>query len=233
MNILVTGGAGYIGVVLTDSLLRAKHSVTILDNFMYGFEPVLHLLRDKNLRVVNKDIRNLESSDLTDYDVIFHLAAISGYPACEANPHSAQIINIEATKKLVDFIKGSDQLLIYASTTSLYGKKGFDCDETSEVAPVSLYGTTKYAAEQIVMDRNNSISLRFATVFGVSPKMRNDLLVNDFTCKAISERSIVIFDGNSKRTFLHISDAVGGYMLALENYQKMKKKLGVPGSQVN
>ena len=221
MDILITGGAGYIGVVLTEHLLAKGHKVVVLDNFMYGFEPILHLIRNRNLNIVKKDIRNLCGDDLKNYDVIFHLAAISGYPACEVNPHSAQVINIDATRKLVDYIKKSSQLLIYASTTSFYGRKGLDCNEESEVKPVSLYGITKYEAEKIVMSRKNSISLRFATVFGVSPKMRNDLMVNDFTYKAINERSIVIFDRNAKRTFINIIDAIDGYIFTLSNCKKM------------
>ncbi|PKN00397.1 MAG: epimerase [Elusimicrobia bacterium HGW-Elusimicrobia-2] len=217
MKILVTGGAGYVGIELTRQLLDRGDKITILDNFMYGYEPVLHLMRNSNLEVIKKDIRNLNASDLKGYDVIFHLAGISGYPACEANPHSAQIINVDATRQMVKYIKNSKQLMIYASTTSFYGKKAFDCDETTEVAPVSLYGKTKYEAEKIIMSRKNSIALRFATIFGTSAKMRNDLLVNDFVYKAINERSVMIFDGKSRRTFVHILDAVQGYLFALDN----------------
>jgi len=224
MKILITGGAGYVGVVLTEELLKRGYKVTIFDNFMYGYESILHLVENPDLHVVKKDIRNVNEHDLKGFDIVFHLAAVSGYPACESNPHSAQVINVNATKRLVKGLKSS-QLVIYASTTSFYGKGGGDCDETSYIKPVSLYGKTKYEAEKIVMDRKNSISLRFATIFGVSPKMRNDLLVNDFTYKAVNDRSVVIFDGHSKRTFLHISDAVDGYLLSLNKCGKMAGKV--------
>src|SRR3989338_1686318 len=120
MNILVTGGAGYVGTLLTEELLKNGHTVYVLDNFMYGYESLLHFVDHHNLHVIQKDIRNLEKKDLAGYDIIFHLAAISGAPACDENPFSAQAINTGATKRIVDHIKDSSQLLIYASTTSFY-----------------------------------------------------------------------------------------------------------------
>jgi nucleoside-diphosphate-sugar epimerase len=174
--------------------------------------------------VVRSDIRNIGLSDIKSCDVIFHLAGISGYPACEANPDSAEKINVEATRKLVHLLS-KDQALIYASTTAFYGSTGENCDESSEVKPASTYGLTKYAAERICQDRPNSVSLRFATIFGVSPRMRADLLVNDFVYKAVNERSLVIFDGKSRRTFLHIADAVNAYLFALDNLDRMQGQI--------
>lgn len=220
-KILVTGGAGYKGVLLVRSLLDAGHKVTLMDNFMYGFESVLHLVEEPNLNIVRLDVRNLKEKDVAGYDVIYHLAGISGYPACESNPHSAEVINVTATRKLTKMLS-KQQVLIYASTTSFYGSTGADCDEDSKVQPVSAYGQTKYAAERIVQERDNSISFRFATIYGPSPKMRVDLLVNDFTYKAINERSLVIFDAKSRRTFLHIKDAIRAYVFALDNLKKMR-----------
>ena len=220
MKILVTGGAGYKGVKLTSKLLSQGYDVTVLDNFMYGFEPFLHLVEHENLKVLKSDIRNKIDS-IGEYDVIFHLAGLSGFPACSANPSSAQLINVEATRQLVNSLS-RNQLLIYASTTSFYGKSGDKCTENTPVDPVSHYGKTKYMAEQIVMDHVNSISLRFATVFGFSPKMRMDLMVNDFTYKALKEGVVVLFDSYAKRTFIHIDDAVDGYLFAMENREKMK-----------
>ena len=230
MNVLVTGGAGYVGVMLTEALLKKGHFVTIFDNFMYGYDSVLYLIRNDNLRVIKGDIRNDDRSYVDKQDVIYHLAAISGYPACEANPHSAEVINVDATKKIVDYLR-NDQILIYASTTSFYGKSGERCDEDSPISPVSLYGITKYEAEKIVMQRSNSVSLRFATIFGVSPRMRIDLLVNDFVYRAITERSLIIFDGYSKRTFLHIKDAVDAYTFTLDNFDRMKGRVFNAGSE--
>jgi nucleoside-diphosphate-sugar epimerase len=150
-------------------------------------------------------------------------------PACAANPHSAETINVESTKKLVDLLS-NDQILINASTTSFYGYSSEVCDEYTLPEPVSIYGKTKYQAENIVQEKNNSISLRFATVFGVSPKMRNDLMVNDFTYKALYERSVVLFGGNTKRTFIHIKDAVNSYIHTLENFDNMKNEVYNVGS---
>jgi len=222
-NILVTGGAGYKGVILVKKLLERGYTVTLLDNFMYGYDSVLHLVTEPNLRIVQLDIRNLNAKFLAEFDVIYHLAGISGMPACAANPHSAEVINVQATRNLASFLH-NDQLLIYASTTSIYGAASTECDESVPVEPPSLYAKTKYEAEKIILDRQNSIALRFATVFGTSPKMRNDLLVNDFTYKAVNERAIVIFGGHSKRTFIHILDAIEGYLFALDHVDAMRGK---------
>jgi nucleoside-diphosphate-sugar epimerase len=233
MKILVTGGAGYKGTLLTKRLLERGHKVTLMDNFMYGFESVLHLAEEKELDIVRFDIRNIEQFSLENFDVIYHLAGISGYPACEANPHSAEMINVDATAKLVKGLR-PEQLLIYASTTSFYGMGGLDCNEASPVKPVSMYGQTKYEGEKIVQGREFSISLRFATIFGMSPKMRVDLLVNDFVCKAVNDRSLVIFDAQSRRTFLHIKDAINAYLFALEHAQEMKGQIfNVGDEQLN
>jgi len=220
-NVLITGGAGYKGVLLTEELLKLGHKVTILDNFMYGYESVLHLILNPNLTINKLDIRNLKESDVKGYDVVFHLAGISGMPACNNNPNAAESINLTSTKTLVDFLS-KDQLLINASTTSMYGYSETICDEESAIVPVSIYGKTKHEAEKLVQERENSISLRFATVFGVSPRMRNDLMVNDFTYRSIHDRSIILFAGDTKRTFIHIKDAIKSYIFAMDNADIMK-----------
>lgn len=224
MKILVTGGAGYKGVILVKKLLERGHLVTLLDNFMYGYDSVLHLVREPDLRIVQLDIRNLDEKSVAEFDVVYHLAGLSGMSACAANPHSAQVINVDATRKLAACLH-RDQLLIYASTTSLYGASGIECDETVQVEPASLYAKTKYEAEKTVQGRPNSISLRFATVFGTSPKMRPDLLANDFTYKAVNDRSLVLFAGHSKRTFIHILDAIEGYLFALDHADVMREQI--------
>jgi nucleoside-diphosphate-sugar epimerase len=220
MKILITGGAGYKGTKLTAKLLEKGYGVAVLDNFMYGYEPIMHLSEKKNLTIIKRDIRN-GVENIGQYDAIFHLAGISGFPACASNPNSAQLINVEATRRLVKEI-GKDQILINASTTSMYGKKGDICLEETSVDPISTYALTKYEAEKIVQDRENSISLRFATVFGVSPKMRIDLMVNDFTYRALKEGAVVLFDSFAKRTFIHIDDAVDCYIYALDHYDLFK-----------
>jgi len=222
-KILVTGGAGYKGVKLTARLLNEGYEVTLFDNFMYGYEPVLHLVQKKNLNIQKGDIRN-GVENLSSFDVIYHLAGISGYPACEANQSSAELINVQATKKLVQSLS-KEQLLINASTTSFYGKSGTKCDENTPIDPVSMYGVTKHLAEQIVQERGNSISLRFATIFGPSPKMRMDLMVNDFTYKAKKEKVLILFDSYAIRTFLHIDDAIDCYLFALQNRDIMKGEI--------
>lgn len=223
-KILITGGAGYKGILLTEELLKLGHKVTILDNFMYGYESVLHLIDNSNLTINKLDIRNLKESDVKGFDVVFHLAGISGMPACNNNPNAAESINLTSTKTLVDFLS-PEQLLINASTTSMYGYSEAICNEESAILPVSIYGKTKYEAEKLVQERENSISLRFATVFGVSPRMRNDLMVNDFTYKAIHDRSIILFAGDTKRTFIHIKDAIRAYIFAMDNAEIMKGKI--------
>jgi nucleoside-diphosphate-sugar epimerase len=229
MKIAVTGGAGYCGIPLCEELLAQGHRVTMVDNFMFGYEPVLHLARNPNLEIVKRDIRNADMSYLSDKDVVFHLAGISGYPACEANPHSAKMINVTATVQIAKHLAPS-QLLIFPSTTSFYGSTGALGTEETVPAAVSLYGVTKVEGEKAVMDRPNSISLRWATVFGVSPRMRAGLLVNDFVDKAVNERAIVLYDADSRRTFMHVSDVVRGYMFALENQDRMKNGIFNMGS---
>lgn len=220
MKILVTGGAGYKGTVLTRKLLEHGYKVTLLDNFMYGYEPIMHLATNKNLEIIKHDIRN-GIPDIRLYDVIFHLAGISGFPACASNPHSAQLINVEATRLIArDLAEG--QMLINASTTSLYGKSGLPCDEETAVDPVSTYAQTKHAAELILHEKPNVVSLRFATVFGFSTRMRMDLMINDFVYKAMKEKVIVLFDSFAKRTFIHVEDAANCYIFTMKNYDKMK-----------
>ena len=220
MKILVTGGAGYKGTVLTKKLLDKGFKVTVLDNFMYGYEPIIHLVKHQNLTVIKHDIRN-RFDKISDFDIIIHLAGISGFPACAANQHSAQLINVEATRLLHDSVS-NNQILINASTTSMYGRSGEACDENTPVDPVSTYAITKMEAEKILMGKPNAISLRFATVFGVSPRMRMDLMINDFTYKAVKEGIVVLFDSFAKRTFIHIEDAADCYLFTLDHFNEMR-----------
>ncbi len=220
MKIAVTGGAGYCGVPLCEALLAEGHSVTLIDNLMFGAESILHLVSNPNLNIVQRDIRLEDFSYLKGQDVIFHLAGISGHPECEYNAHSAEHINLHATNQIVNALDPS-QLFVFPSTTSFYGSAGEVCTELSKPAPLSLYATTKLAAENIVMQRASSISIRWPTIFGVSPHMRASLLVNDLTCKAVQEGVVVLYDSNSRRSFLHVSDLVQGYIFALRNAESM------------
>ena len=231
MKILVTGGAGYKGLKLVQALLDRGHEVAILDNFMYGFEPALHLFSHfPRISFIAKDIRNIAESDVAPYDCVYHLAGISGYPACEANPHSAQMINVGGTDRLVACLAPGQQL-IYASTTSIYGRSDDWCNEDSVVHPASLYAVTKYEGEKRCLQHANCVALRFATIFGVAPRMRWDLLPNDFVMRVVHERALVLFDSRSIRTFLHIDDAIRGYLLALDRFAQMKGQVFNVGTE--
>ena len=230
MKTLVTGGARYVGNLLAKALLEQGHDVTILDNFMFGYDSVLHIAEHPRLSVLKQDVRNSDMTYLADQDVVFHLAAISGYPACEANPHSAQLINVDATRRIVSHLS-DDQLIVYASTTSLYGANGEVSTEATELTPASLYAATKYEAEKTVMGHANAIAIRWATVFGVSPRMRAGLMVNDFAEKAVHEGALVLFDADCKRTFMHISDSVSGYIFALEHADEMRGEVYNMGTE--
>lgn len=224
MKVLVTGGAGYKGSALTAALLQAGHEVTIVDNFLYGYEAILPFVPNDRLRVVKDDIRNDDRSYLKDQDVVFHLAGMSGMPACAANPSSAESINVEATRGLCRALS-KDQVLIYASTTSLYGASGSVSTEETPVSPVSHYGQTKLRAEELVMERERSIALRWATIFGIGPRMREGLLIHDFVERAIHEGTIVLFAGDSRRTFLHLDDCSDGYLFAVARIDAMAGKI--------
>lgn len=220
MKIAVTGGAGYCGVPLCEALLAAGHHVTLVDNLMYGAEPILHLVAHPRLDVIQRDIRSPDRSYLARQDAVFHLAAISGYPECEANAHAVTQINLDASSGIADALAPS-QLLVFPSTTSFYGASGAVCTEESTPSPLGLYGSSKLAAEGRVMQRAASIALRWPTVFGVSPRMRSGLLINDLTSRAVREGVIVLYDPDSRRSFLHVADIVRGYMFALEEADRM------------
>ena len=224
LKVLITGGAGYKGAHLVEALLNEGCHVTVLDNFLYGYESLLGFTGNQRLSIIKKDIRNIKESDVSSHDVIFHLAAISGYPACEANPHSAQTINVSSTRVLVDYLS-NNQILMCASTTSMYGSSGKELDETATPKPVSLYGITSLERETICINRPNTVAFRFATIFGTSRRMRCDLLLNDFTYKAVTERSVVLYDYHSKRTFLHVQDAIEAYMMAARNPESMVNEI--------
>lgn len=232
MNILLTGGAGYKGLPLAAALIAQGHAVTILDCFLSGMDAALHLSTHPRITIIRKDIRTLDARDVQGYEVVYHLAGLSGYPACAANPHAAYTINAHATQHLVNLLDPA-QLLIYASTTSIYGVSSDVVDETSPINPerISVYARTKYQGEQAVCSREHSIALRFATVFGVAPRMRTDLLPNDFTRRAVQERVLVLFESRSIRTFLHLDDVVAAYLLALDQADTMRGQVWNVGAE--
>tara|TARA_B110000971_G_C19947020_1_gene471532 strand:+ start:309 stop:1229 length:921 start_codon:yes stop_codon:yes gene_type:complete len=228
MKILVTGGAGYKGSSLVP-LLLSNHNVDVLDHNILPDCTLIPFTKNKNFNFIKKDIRDVKKKDISKYDLIIHLAGLSGYPACEANPGIAESVNVESTKKICDLMSKS-QKLIYASTTYIYEISKKKINEDSPVNPKTLYARTKLEAEKICLNRENTVSLRFATIFGVSPKMRHDLILNDFVKKAVNERNIVLFDQHSLRSFIHIDDVMDAYLLTIKNFNKMKQNIYNVGS---
>ena len=228
MKILITGGAGYIGSILAPELINKNFKVTVLDNFMFKQASLNHLCFHKNFNIINGDIRDsmLMQKLLRDHDLILPLAAIVGAPLCNKDPYSAQSINHDA---IIDMIKKSskNQMIIMPTTNSAYGTgdKNNYCDEKSPLNPISKYAVDKVEIEKILMSRENSISYRLATVFGMSPRMRIDLLVNDFTYRAYHDSAMIIFEGHFKRNFIHVRDVVRGFVHAIENFDKMKSEI--------
>lgn len=226
MKILITGGAGYIGSILTPQLLNEGHEVTIYDNFSWGVRPILHFANHKKLKIVNGDIRHLDNikNEIKKNDCVIHLAAIVGFPACAVEPIRAKSTNVEGTLNVVNSLS-KNQKLIFASTGSTYGSVKNIATEQTPIAPLTLYGSTKAEAEKISMDFGNTISLRFATVFGLSPRLRIDLMINDFTYLAIHKKEIVLFEGNNRRTFVHSRDAAKGIKFSIDNFESLKNSV--------
>jgi nucleoside-diphosphate-sugar epimerase len=227
-NMLITGGAGYIGSVFVPELLKAKYKVTVLDNFMYRQNSLLECCMYDNFEVVRGDVRdeNLLKPLVSRADYIIPLAALVGAPLCNRNKTEAVTINRDAVALLVK-LTSKEQRMIIPTTNSGYGigQKGILCTEEMPLNPITLYAKVKMEAEKIVLDRGNSISFRLATVFGVSPRMRIDLLVNDFTCRAVKDRFVVVFEGHFKRNYIHIRDVAQAFIHAIENFDTMKNEV--------
>lgn len=223
MNILITGGAGYIGSTLTKDLLEKGHNVTVLDNLMYNRESLISCCKYENFNFIRGDVTNYQilSENIKNKDILIPLAAVVGAPACKIIPEKAQAINLDSLKYLCN-LTSKNQLIIFPTTNSGYGIGGeSECDENSPLNPVSLYGKWKVEAEKLILERENSISFRLATVFGVSPRMRLDLLVNDFTSKAFFDGYIVLFEEHFRRNYIHVQDVSNSFQFAINNYQKM------------
>ncbi len=224
-SILVTGGAGYLGSILAPELLAAGHRVTVLDNFMYSQNSLAHLCANPDFDVVNGDARAPDTLFplLSKADVVVPLAALVGAPLCKKDPIAATTTNRDAIATLCKMLSPS-QRLVMPITNSGYGigEPGKFCTEETPLRPVSLYGRDKVAAEQIVLGRENSISLRLATVFGMSPRMRIDLLVNDFVHRAVTDRFVVLFEAHFKRNYLHIRDVARAFLHAIDKFESMR-----------
>lgn len=224
-KILITGGAGYLGSVMVPELLRAGHSVTVVDNFMYHQNSLAECCAHPDFSVVRADCRNEQqmSQLIEDKDVIIPLAALVGAPLCAKDEIGAVSIGRDAVKMLCRIADPAQKILI-PITNSGYGigEAGKFCTEESPLRPVSLYGRLKVEAEEAVLSRGNCISLRLATVFGMSPRMRLDLLVNDFVYRAVNDSSVVIFEGHFKRNYIHVRDVARAFMHSLNNFDLMK-----------
>lgn len=227
MKIAITGGAGYIGSVLVPELLKLGHKVSVLDNFYFGQTSLLDCCADKNFSVIRGDARDKDTlaKFIDGADFIIPLAALVGFPLCDYDKIAAKTTNLDAILTLLE-IRRPEQKIIFPCTNSGYGTSdgSIYCTEETPLNPISLYGTTKAEAEKAILEAGNSLTFRFATVFGASPRMRLDLLVNDFVYRAINDRTMIIFEGHFKRNFIHIRDVVGAYIHAINNFEAMKGK---------
>jgi nucleoside-diphosphate-sugar epimerase len=224
-KVLVTGGAGYLGSVLVPALLEQGHSVSVLDNFMFHQDSLLSCCAEPRFSVIRGDCRDEAtlSKALRDADVIIPLAAIVGAPACQADQTASRSTNLDAIKLLVK-LRSSQQRIIYPTTNSGYGigEKGKFCTEETPLRPISLYGVTKVEAERAVLDACNSVTFRLATVFGMSPRMRIDLLVNDFVYRALNDRTVTVFEGHAKRNYIHVRDVARAFLHAIDHFDLMR-----------
>ena len=225
MRALVTGGAGYLGSVLVPRLLEEGYGVTVIDSFMYGQASLLDCCHQPGLTIVRGDARDrdLLAEHLRTADVILPLACLTGAPLCDRDPVGARSVALDAVRLILE-LRSRPQRVVFPTTNSGYGigEKGTVCTETSPLRPVSLYGRLKVEAEAAVLAAPETISLRLATVFGISPRMRLDLLVNDFTYRAVTDGFIVLFEAHFKRNYLHVRDVARAFLHALGNFDAMK-----------
>jgi nucleoside-diphosphate-sugar epimerase len=225
MRILVTGGAGYIGSVLVPALLQAGHQVTVLDTFSRGTTELVDCCKYKEFMPVRGDARDEGLLDelVCRADVIIPLAALVGAPACKQDPITATTLNRDAVVAVTKLVSAS-QMIVIPTTNSGYGigQAGKFCTEETPLRPISLYGVTKVEAEEAVLGSGSGVSLRLATVFGMSPRMRTDLLVNDFTWRAVTDRAVVLFEGHFKRNYIHVRDVAKAFTHAIENFDSMR-----------
>ena len=228
MNVLITGGAGYIGSTLCRFLLEKKHKVTVIDNFNFSYNSLLQYMENKDFSVSKLDVRNYSEINriLKKFDIIIPLAALVGAPLCKLKEKEAIDVNLDSLKNIVDNVS-KNQTIIYPTTNSGYGigEKDKYCTEETPLNPISLYGKTKTGAETYVSENHeNSVRFRLATVFGCSPRMRLDLLVNDFVLKAVKDGYVVLFEANFKRNYVHINDVCNAIMFSIENFSKVRNE---------
>jgi nucleoside-diphosphate-sugar epimerase len=229
MKILITGGAGYLGSVLTGTLLNKGYSVTVLDKLLFNQTSLLQYTSNPKFKFIYGDVRNVTELEklCKEADAIIPLAAIVGFPACASDPKLAKEINFDQIVNIVKFTNGQNKKILYPNTNSGYGlgTGQLECTEESPLTPISVYGQTKCDAENFLRNCTDAIVFRLATVFGVSSRMRTDLLVNDFVYKAITDKYIVVFEKSFKRNFIHIEDVANAFLFMLENYDKYKHEI--------
>jgi nucleoside-diphosphate-sugar epimerase len=224
MQLLITGGAGYLGSIMSQRMLDAGYSVTVVDRLLYGQRSLFHLCSHPKFDFVFGDVRDerLMKELVQKADVIIPLAALVGAPACDRDPIFATTVNFEAIRML-NRLRSASQLVVYPTTNSGYGTKtgDFFCTEETLLEPISLYGKTKCDAEAELLNSPGAVTLRLATVFGMSPRLRLDLLVNDFVYKAVTDRYIIIFEKDFKRNYVHIRDVADAFLHCIENGDRM------------
>jgi len=227
-NILVTGGAGYLGSLMVPNLLSLGHKVTVLDNFMFKQSSLNHCCYHPNFSIVKGDIREVNTIKplLKVVDAVIPLAALVGAPLCALDPIGATTTNRDAIRLMLKLIS-KDQIILMPTTNSAYGTGDMDnfCNEKSPLRPISRYAMEKVEIEKELMQHSNSISFRLATVFGMSPRMRVDLLVNDFTYRAIYDRFVVLFESHFKRNYIHVRDVSKVFQHALNNFDSMRGEI--------
>ena len=231
-KILITGGAGYVGTSLIPLLLERGYHVKIFDNLLFGGDQLLPFFRNKNFEFTKGDVRDDTelAQAMKDCDIIIHLAAIVGFPACRAQPELARTVNVEGTKNLAN-LASRNQLILFASTGSSYGAVIDICTEETPLNPLSLYGQTKSLGEQALLAQGLPIIYRFATAFGVSPRLRLDLMINDFVHKALTQQYLVVYEKNFMRTFIHVHDICRSFLFGIEHADPMRGQIYNVGSE--
>ncbi|MCP4810019.1 MAG: SDR family oxidoreductase [Proteobacteria bacterium] len=225
-DILITGGAGFYGSIVARRLLASGHKVHVIDNLMYGPLPLMELFINPNYTFTKGDVldRELMKRVAAGKDFVVHLAALVGYPLCKKEPERARQVNVGGTSSVISALDGQTKL-IYASTGSNYGEVEGICTEETPLNPLSLYGETKTEAEYMCMGRGNCVSYRFATAFGLSPRLRLDLMINDFTFQALVNRYLVVYEKHFRRTFIHIQDMARCVEHTVDNFDVMRNNV--------